>query len=250
MIHSSSLTTNKSKAEVVFLKLDTVESTMSYVSDYFSVSEDSVLVVTARQQTKGMGRRGRTWASPPGGLYMTIIKTPVMEPRYYQAAAAVAVVDAISELTGYRPRIKWTNDIYTRDLSKKLGGILLKLQSKGADKRIAVGIGLNVSNNPPAHVPNAESLKNITERVPDANTLAEYIVAKIIKMESWDTGDIISSYRKRSMPTGTEILIEDTSERAVVEFITEEMGLEVRIKGTSESRILLDESIRIIGLPR
>jgi len=106
------------------------------------------IVVIADTQTKGRGRFGRTWISPPGvNFYFTVILRPPIPP--HEAAlitlmAAVAVVSAIREYTGLKAGIKWPNDILIN--GKKAGGILSEMKSaRGRISFMAVGIGLNVN---------------------------------------------------------------------------------------------------------
>lgn len=99
-------------------------------------------VIIADTQTGGRGRYGKTWESPRGNLYMSVVL-----PDYDSDAGnlafvlAVAVAQALQE---FDVRIKWPNDIL-RD-GKKLVGILLE---RAQDKMIA-GIGVNVASSPKA----------------------------------------------------------------------------------------------------
>src|SRR5712692_810856 len=60
-------------------------------------------LVWAGEQTAGRGRRGHTWASPPGNLYLSLILRP--DGTAAQAAqlgfvAALGLGDAITALAG------------------------------------------------------------------------------------------------------------------------------------------------------
>ena len=73
-------------------------------------------VVTARRQTNGRGRFGRSFFSPDGtGLYMSIILRPALSVDrvlYIATAAAAAVARAVERLTAESAQIKWVNDVY------------------------------------------------------------------------------------------------------------------------------------------
>ena len=109
--------------------------------------------VMARAQTAGRGRLGRAFASPPGGLYMSVILEPrvmgLSSATWITAAAAVAVCRAVESVAGtlglpdIEPRIKWVNDVFTG--GKKVCGIMTET---AAAERCAVGIGVNVSSAP------------------------------------------------------------------------------------------------------
>ena len=68
----------------------------------------------ADSQSGGRGREGRSWASPPGGLYLSVL----LRPRFAHAsvlplAAGVAVAEAVEE-HGARASLKWPNDVLAR----------------------------------------------------------------------------------------------------------------------------------------
>ena len=105
-------------------------------------------VLIAGRQTLGRGRLGRSFESPAGaGVYMSVILRPNCKPEelmHLTCATAVAMCDAIEDAAGFRPGIKWTNDIVWN--SKKLGGILTELSVDPATGLIdfaVVGIGIN-----------------------------------------------------------------------------------------------------------
>lgn len=104
-------------------------------------------VLLAERQTGGHGRLGRSFHSPAGaGIYMSILLRPHCRPHelmHLTCAAAVAMCDAVEEAAGFRPGIKWTNDLVSG--KRKLGGILteLGLSPKGMVDYAIIGIGIN-----------------------------------------------------------------------------------------------------------
>lgn len=109
--------------------------------------------VAARVQAAGRGRRGRTWASPPGGLWMSIICRPP-DPdaaRCLSVRAGLAVARALEQVAaGIAPlALKWPNDLLRDD--RKAGGILCEARWDGpAAAHVVVGVGVNVANEVPA----------------------------------------------------------------------------------------------------
>ncbi len=103
-------------------------------------------VVVAEHQKKGKGRQGRHWASPKGGVYLSCILKPEIEPREVAKitlVAAVAVCVSIRETAGVEAMIKWPNDIIVN--KKKVCGILTEMKAE-QDKVdfVILGIGVNV----------------------------------------------------------------------------------------------------------
>jgi len=110
-------------------------------------AEEGVIVISERQ-TKGRGRKGRLWASPPReGVYFSTILRPNLRPSQIiqiPLIAGVAVCKAIRRVTPLEPRIKWPNDITIG--GKKVAGILAEM-SCDIDRvdHIVLGIGVNVN---------------------------------------------------------------------------------------------------------
>lgn len=103
--------------------------------------------VIAETQVAGRGRIGRVWASPPGGIYLSLILRPEIKPAdalCLLLVAGVAVALAIEQLTGLKPRLKWPNDIIIA--GRKAGGILAEMNAE-IDRLnyIVIGIGVNVN---------------------------------------------------------------------------------------------------------
>ena len=105
---------------------------------------EGALVWAARQE-RGRGRLGRTWTSPEGGAYFSLIlhpRRPAAETPQLSLVAGLSVAEAIRELTGLFVSIRWPNDVLINGL--KVSGILIEAK-EGA---VIVGIGLNVTNDP------------------------------------------------------------------------------------------------------
>lgn len=106
-------------------------------------------LVIADKQTKGKGRLGRSWHSPPGvGLYFTLILRPNLSPDKiagFSLVAGLAIVRAIKNVTGIETLTKWPNDVLYK--SRKLAGVLVELVAE-LDKInfMVVGCGINVNH--------------------------------------------------------------------------------------------------------
>ncbi|MDX1953105.1 MAG: biotin--[acetyl-CoA-carboxylase] ligase [Verrucomicrobiota bacterium] len=106
------------------------------------------VVIFAESQTKGRGRLGRKWVSPPGkGLWFSILLRPAIPPQsvtWMTIAAATALVRAFRTIPGIKPDIKWPNDILIN--GKKVAGILTEMSAE-LDKvrHLILGIGIDVN---------------------------------------------------------------------------------------------------------
>jgi BirA family biotin operon repressor/biotin-[acetyl-CoA-carboxylase] ligase len=132
-------------------------------------------LVWAGEQTAGRGRRGRTWLSPPGNLYLSLVLRPEGAPvRAAQLGfvTALGLGDALALLAGpaFKLRYKWPNDILVN--GRKLAGILLESENAASDRVdfVVAGIGVNIAAAPedvefPATSLAAEGVAGITPAV-------------------------------------------------------------------------------------
>jgi BirA family transcriptional regulator, biotin operon repressor / biotin---[acetyl-CoA-carboxylase] ligase len=113
-------------------------------------------LVVAEVQTGGRGRLGRSWGSPQGGLWMSLVLRPRFEARLASRitqTAAVGVAKALWEI-GVEARIKWPNDLLVS--GKKICGILAESSAENATgtakgKRldyVILGVGMNANLDP------------------------------------------------------------------------------------------------------
>ena len=146
-------------------------------------------VVLAESQTKGKGRMGRKWESPAGlNIYLSIILRPRIVPGktpLITLMAAVACAEAIDEVTGLTPAIKWPNDLFIE--RKKLGGILTEADMElDRINFVVVGIGINVNMTraafPPSIKDTATSLQEALGR--EISRIA-LIQAMLRHLEQW-----------------------------------------------------------------
>jgi BirA family biotin operon repressor/biotin-[acetyl-CoA-carboxylase] ligase len=109
------------------------------------------LVVVAREQARGKGRKTRDWTSPEGGLWMSVALDPTVAANLaglVPLAVGCAACEALQRLK-VDARLRWPNDLMLGD--RKLGGILVESRTNaGAFSAIVAGIGVNVANEPPS----------------------------------------------------------------------------------------------------
>lgn len=153
--------------------LDEVDSTNRFALDTGMPG----LVVLARRQTAGRGRRGSGWYSPEGtNLYMTVTLAP---PR--DSLPVVAGVAARASIAGLIPTcavaLKWPNDVVVS--GKKVCGILCETRADLA----AIGIGVNVNQSvwPERLVGRAVSLRQIAGTEFDLDRVAEAVTGELSK---------------------------------------------------------------------
>lgn len=166
--------------------LDTVPSTNDYAKDLARRGAAHGTAVMAKSQTAGRGRLGRSFLSPEGGLYLSVILRPrekVEELMALTAVLAAAACDAIKEVCGIYPGIKWINDLVLD--GKKLAGVLteLSLTSDGYVDYAVCGIGVNCNGKLAALSPQvreiATSILTHTGKQTDLDLLAKAMVSHL-----------------------------------------------------------------------
>ncbi len=170
------------------------------------------VLITAESQSGGRGRQGKSFSSPKGGLYMTLITKP--EAAFAQAmrgtaAASVAVCRAIERVCGLSCGVKWVNDVYVG--GKKLCGILAEAVNdyeKCTTDYLIIGIGVNLIGFPEGM--NATSILAETGLTVDKNELCAAITRELLTvLDSIRGGNFscMDEYRSRSVVIGRDILL-------------------------------------------
>ncbi|WP_050615401.1 biotin--[acetyl-CoA-carboxylase] ligase [Bacillus testis] len=127
---------------------ETIGSTQKTANELANEGAEEGTIVVADEQTLGRGRLARKWHSPKGtGIWMSLLakpRIPLQQAPQLTLLTAVAVVQAIEEVTGLQAQIKWPNDILIK--GKKVTGILTEMQAEADGVHsIIIGIGMNVN---------------------------------------------------------------------------------------------------------
>lgn len=135
------------------LAFDEIDSTNAEAMRRAAVGERGPAWITARFQSKGRGRSGRTWASADASLAATLLIAPTCPPASLPQLSLVAGIAAHDAIVGMLPvaarrdvRIKWPNDILIR--GDKVAGILVESTIIGRTPVAAIGTGINVAAAP------------------------------------------------------------------------------------------------------
>lgn len=195
-----------------------VTSTNDIAKDLIKNDEPEGSVVIAEQQSAGRSRKNREWASPEGGIWMTLILKPnvsLLEASKLTIVAGVSIAKTLHDEYDIDAGIKWPNDILIG--SKKICGILTEaVTDENNDiKAILIGIGMDI-NVDKEDIP--ENLQNIATSVKE-ETHKELKRAEILNVffkifedfyEEFKAGDIkniISEWRRLSSTTGNRVKV-------------------------------------------
>ncbi len=161
-----------------------VSSTMDVLHQLASEGAEPGTAVIAGEQLEGRGSRGRTWHSPVGGLWLSVLfRPPAVEGiEVVSLRVGLAVAEAIQALVPKQLQLKWPNDLMLE--GRKVGGVLCEARWQGEVLGwVAVGIGMNVRNRVPEEL-GAVAL-SLLELVPaiTVEEIAESILAALSKLD-------------------------------------------------------------------
>lgn len=194
-----------------------LESTNKTAKEMAVAGAEHGTVIIADSQTKGRGRYSRSYFSPSGGLYMSIILRPEVlhfeNPTSVTAFAAVSVCEAIESISKKSPKIKWVNDILID--GKKVCGILTEAVTdfeSGSLDWIVLGIGINVYTKTDDFPHDLQS--SATSIFPDEkmygvrNKLSAEIINRILGFDIMPReAEIFQKYKKRLAMLSKEVTV-------------------------------------------
>ena len=197
---------------------DTIGSTNDEVRKMAKQGAAHGTVLIAGHQTDGHGRRGRSFHSPAGsGIYMSVLLRPNCIPTelmHLTCAVAVAMCDAVEHAVGFRPGIKWTNDLVCG--KRKIGGILTELgfTNQGLVDYAIIGIGINCTQTEldfPEDIRSiAASLAMVSQTNVETDVVAAAMIQALQKMDSQllsAKAQILAQYKKDCITLGQEIVL-------------------------------------------
>lgn len=161
---------------------DKVDSTQSRILQFLPKTGEGAILILAETQSKGMGRQGAPWYSPPGGLWFSLalpLKTLTLEKAApFSMVAGLQVAESLRAVNALDCELKWPNDILYQ--GKKVAGLLLTTTTKFKKPWLILGIGINVNNEIPKEVARtATSIAAIRKQSQGRSRLLESVLSAI-----------------------------------------------------------------------
>ena len=235
------------QAPVFFQNL--VDSTNTRIKQLAAQGAPDGTVYIAAAQSAGRGRNGRTFLSPPGGLYLSMLLRPgcsAEEALSITPMAAVAACRAVKQVCGLLCGIKWPNDVVLG--GKKLCGILTEASTDKDGLFLVPGIGVNVNTEefPPELRPVAGSLFLHSGKKTELEDLSRALIHQMDELyAAWkvEKNAFLEEYRALCVNTGREVLVGDRPAKALG--IAEDYSLLVEYPdGTKENIACGEVSVR------
>jgi len=215
-----------------------IPSTMDYakkIADKYNRA-----IIFSEIQTRGRGRAGRIWLSPPGGIWTTI--TWSIENMHMlnilSLAIGVSVIKALSNVLLLSFKLKWPNDVMFS--AKKIGGILIENIFRERKVLSIIGIGLNVNNKMKfSGLSGVTSISEVLGFNVPRDVLLKAIALEVVNtLRRKNRREIINSWKKADITLGRKIIIK-LSQGGIVE------GKALDISNTG-GLLIKDNSGRII----
>jgi len=228
-----------------------VESTNDEAGAWARAGAPAGAVVVADEQTRGRGRLGRRWHSPPGAsLYFSVVLRPPLPPHRVPPltlAAGVAVAEALVQFDA-APALKWPNDVQLD--GKKVAGILTEM-SADLDRVhhvvIGIGVNLNVLAFPDELAAIATSLALVVG-APVAR--AEFAAALCARLEHWydrfvadGAAPVVAAWKQHARFLGRRVQVSAGRERmeGVAEDLDDDGALKLRLDDGRTLRVVAGE---------
>lgn len=237
------------------------ESTESTNSDAQQLARDDAAegtVVVAETQTRGRGRLGRAWTSPPlRNLYMSIVLRPRITTGQTPQIALVAGAAAAATLRQWcsRANLKWPNDVLID--GRKVCGILAEMEAgpQGvASVILGIGVNLNMADDdfPPDLRDKAIGLSQATGAAVDRTAFASGLLEQLEAIYDQFIGGGFAAIRSRweslSSFFGREVEIDDGSRRfrGTASGLAEDGSLRLRLTGGEEVDVVAGD-VTVVG---
>lgn len=196
------------------IKVNAINSTNSFARDLFREKPEMPLTcIVAKKQLEGRGQRGTSWDAEEGkNLTFSVFlpKPEVSPPNQFLISAAVAntLLKSLDKYELPRLKIKWPNDILSAN--QKIAGILIEnILTEGKIAASIIGIGLNVNQERFDNLPKAASMKMITGKEQDMDsvlkTLLQDLETGLVGISEENSEEILMTYEnhlfRRKVPS-------------------------------------------------
>ncbi len=135
---------NEFRSKIVLEVFDTISSTNDYLLRKEKNKNKDIKICIAEEQTKGRGRRGKSWISPKfKNIYFSLNSYLKKEDLSGLSIAVALSVSKVLTKINVMSLIKWPNDLLVGN--KKICGILIETAKVGELTKVVIGIGINVN---------------------------------------------------------------------------------------------------------
>ena len=195
--------------DICIHEFDIIDSTNRLLMDMAKAGAPCGTVIWAHRQSSGRGRLGRSFSSPEGGVYVSLLLPLPSGSKdagfYLTAMAGVVVKRTISQVCNVNCGIKWVNDVILN--GKKVCGIL----AQGCSDKVVMGIGVNfttpISEFPPELRDIACSIYDDPAKAPSMAVFVNALAKNMFDIIETDDDCWLEEYKSSSTIVGNEVQI-------------------------------------------
>ncbi len=209
-------------------------------------------VVIAEVLTHAKGRMGRTFITKHGGVWVSAILKPSIDPAHASSITLLAAVSVAKALrgAGLEATIKWPNDVLVN--GKKICGILTEMNAEtDVVNFIILGIGVNVNNDLPQESATTMKLElgHEVDRVKFLQSLLEILEKDYMVFKEEGFVPILWSWRRYSDTLGrmVEVTVQDGVVRGLAQDVDEDGSLLLKMKDGSVRKIVSGDCKHLRG---
>lgn len=244
-------------SKIKIIHLDKTSSTQDAIIEYLKNDYYSSLLLIAKIQTKGRGRKEDDWESPVGGFWATLGISTSKQFSNAQLAlfhyfTAILLTRVIKEEFNIKIQVKWPNDLLYDN--KKLAGILIDYIISSQKNYLLIGMGVNLNNSRYEMPKNLESITISIKDIINKNisldefghqicNYADHYFSPIIDNKLSEIQELIQEYNMQLRIYGKEVILDD-SKRYFCEGIDKE-GLLLFKNEEGDFLLSIDDLTRI-----
>ncbi|GIW70550.1 MAG: hypothetical protein KatS3mg102_0092 [Planctomycetota bacterium] len=170
-------------------------------------------LVVAERQRAGQGRHGRSWFSPPGGLWCSLVlraaRRDFAEGPPLALLAGLAIARGIEARTGLRTALRWPNDVMRGQ--RKLAGVLVDLLGQSA----VLGLGIDVAVAPADFPPELRQVATSLlaegalelERPPLLRAVLQALATLLAQWEAGEDAALVAAVAARMPAIGRQVRV-------------------------------------------
>jgi len=241
------------------IRFESVSSTNDVAMKLAERGTPEGTVVLANTQKHGRGRGKKTWFSPVGGLWFSLVLRPevtISSISLLPLAAGVAIATTIRRLFRIQAMLKWPNDVTIN--GRKVAGVLAETSTDGSSCHAIMGFGINVNNSVSSMTAElASEATSISDEL-KSNVNVDWLMREILndfsaiytKMLACDSSTVIAEWKRLSDMLKKSIIVQEEkrSYRAAVFDLDSDGALVIQAQDGTMRRLLSgDVSVREIS---
>nr|BDT30030.1 biotin--[acetyl-CoA-carboxylase] ligase [Bacteriovorax sp. HI3] len=229
---------------------NSIHSTQIYLKDNLVdlLSHDSEILISASEQTLGIGRKGSQWDSYANAIAMSFTMKPNLVPTLTPIEIGVLTSEFLKQEYGVSIFLKWPNDLLTAE-GKKCGGILAQYIDS---ETVIAGLGLNLGSLPSSNAPehykhglgNVSDLKLSEE---DKKTIPAKLYSYILNNRVQSAQEMQVRFLQACFHIGHMVDIDDDGFNFEGKFMGIGQNGEALVEINGNVKAFLSSSLKILG---